>query len=120
AIFDPTTFVAGSTPPVERIAGARVSDSFFDTLDVHAARGRVVEHADVGEGRERVAVISHRLWQSAFHGMADAIGRTLTLDREAYRVVGIMSPSFGYPRWSDLYPGEIEADATDVWIPLVM
>ena len=31
-----------------------------------------------------------------------------------------MPVSFGYPRWHDLYPGEVEADATDVWVPLVL
>src|SRR6185436_4057898 len=104
AIFDPTTFIAGSAPPVERIAGARVSADFFTTLDVAAEQGRTIAAGDGGEEGERVAVISHRLWQSAFQSAADVVGRTVTLDRRGYRIVGVMPVGFGYPRWHDLYP----------------
>jgi predicted permease len=38
----------------------------------------------------------------------------------SFRIVGVMPPAFRYPRSEDLLPGEVEADSSDVWVPLVL
>jgi len=39
----------------------------------------------------RVVVLSHDLWQSAFHGDRSIIGRAITIYKDSYTVVGWQS-----------------------------
>jgi putative ABC transport system permease protein len=103
----------------ERIGGARVSGDFFRTLDVQPELGRVLGPDDDGPGRPRVAVISHRLWQTAFGGAPDILTRQLRLGGGVYEVVGVMPPQFLYPRASDVGPDAV-SNVTDVWIPMAL
>ncbi len=81
----------------ERIAGARVSASFFPLLGISAAQGRTfVEEEDQAAG-VRVAVLTHELWQRRFGGDAGAVGQMLTLDGQPYEVVGVLPPGFKFP-----------------------
>ena len=41
-----------------------------------------------------MTVISYRFWQSRFNGAADVIGRTLTIERVPYTIVGVTAPEF--------------------------
>ena len=41
-----------------------------------------------------VAVISHAFWQRRFGGSADVIGKTQTIDRVPFTIVGVMRPDF--------------------------
>ncbi len=45
----------------------------------------------------RVVVLSHDLWQSAFHGDRGIIGRAITLYKDSYTVVGVMPAGFAFP-----------------------
>ena len=77
------------------VDGAYVSERFFDVLGVTAARGRTLTAADASPAAHGpVVVISHRFWQRHFSGAPDVIGRTLTLQRVAFTVVGVMPPGF--------------------------
>jgi predicted permease len=87
-----------------RIAARGVTPGFFAALGVAPLYGRVLDAADDRPHTERVAVLSHRLWQSRFAGDPSAVGRTLTIDGLSMRVVGVMPQSFDYP------------PATDIWI----
>src|SRR6185503_618614 len=53
--------------------------------------------------RERIAVISHRLWRERFNSDPAIIGKPITLSAHVYQVAGVMPPGFNYP------------DDTDVW-----
>jgi predicted permease len=48
------------------------------------------------------------MWQRAFGGQKDAIGETILLDQQAYRVIGVMRSDFDWPR------------GRDVWVPLAL
>ena len=52
----------------QRLRGLLVSADFFDTLGAKAARGRTFRSEEEQPGRERVAVVSHGLWQRRFGG----------------------------------------------------
>ena len=97
-IFAQDTLTLIDRDATERIGGARVSGDFFRTLDTQPEVGRVLGPDDDGLGRPRVAVISHRLWQTAFGGAPDILTRQLSLGDGAYEVVGVMPPLFLYPR----------------------
>src|SRR2546425_5788574 len=79
------------------VDGIWVSGAFFDTLGVPAMLGRTLTDADDRRGGGAdgpVIVISYSFWQQYFNGAADAIGRTLTLDRVPFTVVGVTPPGF--------------------------
>ena len=81
----------------EFVEGLWTSGSFFDVLGVPAVLGRTFTAADDDRGGGPdgpVAVISYAFWQRRFGGDAAVIGRTLTLDRVAFTIVGVAPPSF--------------------------
>jgi hypothetical protein len=83
----------------------------FDVLGVPALLGRTLTEADDARGggpHGPVVVISDRLWQRRFGGTADVIGRTLTLDRVPFTIVGVAPAGF---------VGHKIADRVDVWVP---
>jgi len=85
---------AGATEFVE---GLWTNGSFFDVLGVPAVLGRTFTVADDDRGGGPdgpVAVISYAFWQRQFGGEAAVIGRTLTLDRTPFTIIGVTPPSF--------------------------
>jgi hypothetical protein len=103
----------------ERIGGARVTGEFFGTLDARPELGRTLMPDDGALGHEHVVVISHRLWQSEFGSNPNALTQRLSLNGQAYEIVGVMPPPFLYPGASDLGP-DAASRVTDVWIPMVL
>jgi predicted permease len=87
----------GGEDLTERIPGLRVSGSFFETLGAPAVLGRALRPDDDVPGRERVVVLSHGLWQRRFGGDPGVVGRSITLNGDAFTVVGVMGPRFLYP-----------------------
>src|SRR5215471_8015344 len=71
----------------QRIVGERVSPSLFSVLGVQPLLGRSFSF-DEAERRERVVVLSHRLWLRQFGGAADVIGKTLEIDGKSSQVIG--------------------------------
>lgn len=92
----------------EQIDAARVTAGFFSLLRVTPVAGRVfAADEDSPAHNTRVALLSHRLWVARFGSDRAIVGRTLTLDGEAYTVVGVL------PR------GTPWLDAADLFVPLV-
>ncbi len=90
-------FNLSPTSQTEYVDGIWASGRFFETLGVQAILGRTFGEADDARGGGSdgpVAVISYRFWQSRFGGAADAIGKTLTIERVAYTVIGVVPPDF--------------------------
>jgi putative ABC transport system permease protein len=87
------------------VNASMVSGDFFSVLGVQPMLGRGFTRDEEKPGT-RVVVLSHQLWQSAFHGDHDIVGRTITLDKQSYTVIGVMSPDFAYP---------IENDPPKLW-----
>ena len=79
------------------VNGVWVSGEYFDVLGVNAALGRTFSSSDDvrgGGANGPVAVISHGFWQRHFGGTPDVVGRTLTLERIPFTVVGVTPPGF--------------------------
>jgi putative ABC transport system permease protein len=82
------------------VDGIWASGRLFDTLGVPAMLGRTLTEADDqrrGGPDGAVAVISYSYWQRAFGGAADAVGRTLMLERIPFTIVGVTPPEFFGP-----------------------
>ncbi|CAN5347645.1 ABC transporter permease [soil metagenome] len=89
--------LTGGGAEPEQLIGQLVTNEFFRVLGARAALGRTLLPEVDLPGGNRVAVISHGLWQRRFGGDAGVVGRTLTLDNEIFTVAGVMPPDFNYP-----------------------
>jgi putative ABC transport system permease protein len=87
--------LTGSGAP-ERLEGTRVSGNFFQVLGARAWLGRTLEPVDE-DGDARVAVLTYGLWQRRFGGDTAIVGRDITLNGAAYRVVGVLPRGFLFP-----------------------
>ena len=88
---------SGETDPVD---GIFASGRMFDVLGISAIRGRTFTSADDdrrGGQSGPVAVISYRLWQQRFAGADDVLGRTLSVNRKLFTIVGVMPNGFFGP-----------------------
>lgn len=81
----------------ERMRAARVSVSLFNVLGAspHPGRGFVAEESTWGH--QRVVVISDGLWRQRYGADPRVVGRTLTIDREPYEVIGVAPPALRFP-----------------------
>jgi len=84
----------------------RVGAGFFRVLGVGPALGREFVADEDRPGGPAAAVLSDRLWRSAFGGDPGVVGRTILLKGEPHTVVGVMPPSFR------------TAAAADLWTPV--
>src|SRR5262249_15055291 len=92
-----TRFNLAQSGQTEFVDGVWTSGGFFDVLGVPAILGRTFREADDRRGGGPdgpVAVISYGFWQRHFGGSADAIGKTLTIERVPYTVIGVTGPDF--------------------------
>ena len=73
------------------------SGRFFDMLGIQAIAGRTFGEADDrrdGGPHGPVAVITYAMWQRVFGGDRGIVGRTLTLERTPYTIVGVAPRGF--------------------------
>jgi putative ABC transport system permease protein len=90
-----------------KVTGGRVSDTFFSTLGVPAARGRAIVPGDSLPGRQNVVVLSAGIYERQFANDPSLVGRRIALDGVEHEVIGVMPPGF-----------EFREPGTDVWAPL--
>ena len=101
-----------TTAHTDRLWGAVVTGNYFSTLQVPAIAGRTFRpDEDTVPGRDPVAVISQRVWQTRFGSSRDVIGRTVKLHGHDYTIVGVVSDRA--PQLELLFP-------VDVWVPTMM
>ena len=81
----------------ERFPGYGVTQGFFDALGVKAAQGRTFLPEESEPGREQVVVLKNSFWQERFDGDPKIVGKTITLNRKPFTVVGVMPSDFNYP-----------------------
>jgi predicted permease len=108
AHFAEVSFGNGSRS--ELLRAELVSSDYFDVLRVRPALGRGFLPEEE-RSAQPVAVLSYALWQSRFGGDAQIIGKTITLHRQRYTVIGIAPAEFN---------GMTEMFRTDLWLPLQM
>ncbi|MBW3534241.1 MAG: ABC transporter permease, partial [Gemmatimonadetes bacterium] len=99
----------------ERVTGSNVSESFFSVLGVEPALGRTFR-AEEMRGGARVVILSDALWRGRYGADPDIVGRALTVDGEAWRVVGVMPPVALPTPLGDVTVDPL--DARRVWVPL--
>ena len=88
--------LTGSGEP-EELHGLRASAALFDVLGVSAAAGRVFLPEDERAGAAPVVVLGAGVWKRRFGGDPSAVGRTITLNRAPYTIVGVLPEGFYFP-----------------------
>ena len=96
AIQGTSVTITGGDHP-ENLNAARVSPGTLAILGVEPLLGRAFLAEEEIAGNDRVAVLSHGLWQSRFGGDAQAVGQSLVLDDIEYVVVGVLPEGFRMP-----------------------
>lgn len=99
----------GETPAPA--AGLLVSCGYFRVVGVgmEAGRGFVEDECARGGGAP-VVVLSHGLWQRRFGGDPSIVGRSITLNRTVFTVIGVAARGFG----------GTQLHAPDVYLPVTM
>ena len=80
-----------------------ITGNFFEVLGAQALLGRRFTLADDRNSAEPVAVISHGYWRRQFGGVADVVGRRITIDEQPCVIVGVMPPDLDYPRGVEIW-----------------
>lgn len=106
AFFDNSEFNLSRMGPAQHIHGAKVTRDMLDVLGLKLVLGRnFLPEEDRPKG-EKVALIGYGLWQRLFSGDRNVLGRTLMLDTEPYKIVGVLPREAVFP------------DRAEVWLPL--
>ena len=108
AFFDGVSATLTSADKAEQISVVRVSANIFPLLGIQPSHGRTFSMEEA-EKQQRLAMISHRFWQTRFGGSFDAIGSSLELDGRPSRIVGILPQGF-----------QVDGLDADVWEPHTM
>lgn len=87
----------------ELLNGAKVSYGYFETFQARPYLGRGFTPEEDQPGGEHEIVLAYRTWQKHFGSDPGIVGQTVTLNNQAYRVVGIMDRSFNWPNQAELW-----------------
>jgi len=87
----------------ERIRITVTTASFFPLFDINPILGRPLLPDDEKPGSDHVVVLSYGLWKRRFGSDRTLVGRDITLDGEAYTVIGVMPPDFDPDGYSELW-----------------
>ncbi len=82
----------GSHP--ERLAFKAVTPNYFAVLGVDAQLGRTFDPQDKTPGYNLEAVIGDGLWRTEFGADPNIVGKSVLLDNDLYRIVGVMPSGF--------------------------
>jgi putative ABC transport system permease protein len=95
-----------NTEGAEKVNVVYASSALFRVLGVKPLLGRTfLPEEDQWQGN-RVALISHELWQSRYATAPNILGRTITVDsygRGIYTIVGVMPRGFRFPSECELW-----------------
>ena len=82
----------------ETIYGTEATPGMFELLGARPLLGRTFRPDDAVPGKDQVLVISHGFWQSHFGADPGIVNKTIVLDGKSWTIVGVMPPSFQFPR----------------------
>jgi putative ABC transport system permease protein len=110
AFTDSKPFILTGQDKPERLRGRSISANLLAVLGTQPLLGRAFVPEEEKVDYNHVVLVSENLWQQSLGGRPDLSGQMLTLDNQAYTVIGVMPPSI----YNDPWFGKV-----DVWAPLV-
>ena len=92
-----------------------VTPNMFNMLGRSAALGRTFTSGE----ESGVTVLSDGYWRRRFGADPNIVGKTLTLNNNAFQVIGVMPPDFVFPYAGMLGPsGFTRVTGIDLWLPI--
>ena len=80
-----------------RVTCAAVESTFLPTFGIQPVLGRNFTPEEDRPDAPRVALLSYGLWESRFGGDPGIVGRTVSLDGRAARILGVLPRDFEFP-----------------------
>ncbi len=87
--------ITGSGEP-ERVRGGMVSAEFFPILGVEPLLGRLFVRDENRLGAAPVGLLTEGFWQRRFGAAHDIIGKQITMNGDAYTIVGVIPNGFHF------------------------
>jgi predicted permease len=87
----------------ERLIGSTVSQQWFEVFGAKPYLGRVFSPEEDQPGANTVAVLSYRVWKTVFGADPAIVGRSIELNQQSFKVIGVMSADFEWPARTDLW-----------------
>lgn len=106
AVYRDQRFNIDNTYEPIQVVGLTAEANLFEVLGVQPVLGTLMFSEAESGGDANVVVLGHSLWQRAFAGHRDVLGKEISLNNEKFRVIGIAPAGVVFPRESE------------VWIPL--
>ena len=103
AISQQSSFNTTTSSGTEHLKAATVSHDWFRVFGAQPILGRTFTPEEDQKGANYVAVLNYSAWQRIFGGQPDAIGKTMVMDGQTYRIIGVMRSDFDWPRSQDLW-----------------
>jgi putative ABC transport system permease protein len=91
----------------ERVQGEAVSANFFDVLGVKPALGRSFLPEEDRDGAAAAVILTDGFWRNRLGADTDVLARSISLDAQVYRIVGVLPPGFQSP-YQLTIPGPVE------------
>ena len=110
-------FILSGQGDPARLLGAAVSSNFFSLLGTHFPLGRNFLPEEDRPGRNRVAILSNRIWQQRFGADRDITGRQIRLNDSLYTVVGVLPANFQFGTNASDFAGTSQPD---IWVPIAL
>jgi predicted permease len=110
AIFRHSGWVLTGSGDSERIHGDYVSSNIFSVLGVQPVVGRLFAPGEDEIGHSPLVLIGGGFWARKFGSDPNIVGRAITLNGQAFTIVGVIPSSF------DLNLGTFRAE--DVYVPI--
>jgi putative ABC transport system permease protein len=101
--FRTMTMTGGELP--ERVGVGLATANLFGLLGVSPIIGRDLHADDDQPGAARVALATSGFWKRRFGSDPGVLGKTVALDGETYKIIGVTPPTVGL-------------GALDVWVPM--
>ena len=108
ALVQPNNFNYAAGPLPERLMGAMVTWQWFETFGVRPMLGRAFQQSEDVPGAEHEVILSYATWQRLFGKDPAIVGKSIVLNEQSYRVVGVMDRDFNWP------------PQAEIWVPLGM
>jgi len=99
----PNAMNASNGADAQPVIGCPVEASFFNVIGVSPMMGRTFTKEENQSAKSRVAVITYGFWQKFYGGSSDVLSKKLTLDGEAYDIIGVMPKALNFPSRTQVY-----------------
>ena len=103
AAIQPSPVIYSGAALPQRLTGELVTWNYFDTFGVRPLLGRGFRPEEDQPGANHEAVLSYSTWKSVFGGDPAIVDKTIQLNQENYRVVGVMRADFAWPAEAQLW-----------------